>query len=252
MEALSKYFDHYVISARIKPAFFAVLPLAATAAVWWPDAQQLGGALLTFLVTFGAVGFFSNLISNRGNELQARLFADWGGAPATALLRFADPTLDDYTKTRYHRRLEALIPGLKMPTEAEERAEGSRADACYSSAVNFLREHTRDKSKYPMVYADNVAYGYARNLLVMKLWGISVAAVGVVVNAMLIYPSVLARWDAGAVSFQDADTLFGLGAGGISVAMLWLFVVVIDREYVKGRAERYAKSLLAVCERVSE
>jgi hypothetical protein len=251
MEALSKYFDHYVISARIKPAFFAVLPLAATLAVWWPNAQQLGGAVLTFLVTFGAVGFFSNLISNHGNVLQARLFAEWGGAPTTALLRFADATIDSYTKARYHRRLEAIVPGLKLPTEAEERSDGSRADACYTSAVNFLREHTRDKSKYPMVYADNVAYGYARNLLVMKPWGISAAVIGVVVNAMLL-SSILARWDAGAVSFQDADALFRLGAGGLSIAMLWLFVGVVDREYVKGRAERYAKSLLAVCERVSE
>ena len=107
MEAITQYFDHYVISARIKPAFFVVLPLAVTAIVWWPGARQLGGTMITFLMFFGVVGFLSNVISNRGNELQSRLFSEWGGAPSVTLLRFSDPELDPYTKSRYHRQLEA-------------------------------------------------------------------------------------------------------------------------------------------------
>lgn len=247
MDVLSKYFDHYDISARIKPAFFAVLPLAATIAVWWPDAKQLGGAILTFLVTFGAIGFFSNHISNTGNQLQVRLFSEWGGAPTTALLRFADPVLDSYTKERYHRRLEAMIPGFKMPTPEQEKGSPENADARYASAANYLREHTRDKNKYPMVYADNVAYGFARNLLVMKRLGVAAALTGAAVNTVLLYLEI-AAYLTQPVRTLNTQVLFALATTVVCFGMLWLFAFVIDSQHVRGRAERYAKSLLAVCD----
>lgn len=248
MNALAQYFDHYVISARLKPAFFVVLPIAITAVVWLPHARQLGGAILTFLTTFGAISFISNLISNQGNKLQAQLFAEWGGAPSTALLRFSDENLDPYTKERYHRRLEALIFGLKMPTEVSEREKPSSADACYTSATNFLREHTRDKTKYSMIYTDNVAYGYARNLLTMKKLGLAFAALGSIINIALLYPDIVAMASAKNLSLLTQDSLLGLGALGVCLGMFWLFAFLVNREYVKGRAVRYAKSLLAACE----
>jgi hypothetical protein len=33
MDVLAKYFDHYVINARLKPAFFALMPIAITTLV---------------------------------------------------------------------------------------------------------------------------------------------------------------------------------------------------------------------------
>ncbi len=240
MDILAQYFDHYVISARIKPAFFVVLPLAATVIAWWPEAQQLGGAVLTFLVTFGAIGFLSNLISNRGNELQVQLFKEWGGAPTTILLRHGDGHLDPYTKERYHRLLEGMIPGLTLPSDEHEQANPSNADACYMSATTFLREHTRDKTKHPLVYADNVAYGYARNLLAMKPWGITSAALAMAVNIALLYPQILSDFQ-----IEQASQL---AATGVSMIMFYVFTFVVNNKYVMGRAVRYARSLLAVCD----
>jgi len=240
MDIIAQYFDHYVISARVKPAFFVVLPLAATVIAWWPEAQQLGGAVLTFLVTFGTIGFMSNLISNRGNELQERLFKELGGAPTTILLRHGDGHLDGYTKERYHRFLEGMIPGLTFPSDAHEQADPSNADACYTSATTFLRERTRDKKKYPLVYADNVAYGYARNLLAMKPWGIMSAALAMAVNIALLYPQILS-------DFQ-IERAGQLAATGVSMIMVYVFALVVNKKYVMARAVRYARSLLAVCD----
>jgi hypothetical protein len=87
MEALEKYFDHYVINARLKPAFFVLMPFAITTLAWCPRAQQVGGIILTYLMTFGVMAFLSNLVSNLGNQLQDKLFGIWGGAPTTTLLR---------------------------------------------------------------------------------------------------------------------------------------------------------------------
>ena len=248
MDAISHYFDHYVISARIKPAFFVVLPLVVTAIIWWPDAQQLGGVVLTLLAMFGMIGFFSNYISNRGNELQDCLFAEWGGAPTTALLRFGDPHLDPDTRERYHRRLEKMIPGLKMPSHKQEQKAPFDADTCYASAASFLREHTRNKTRYPLVYADNVAYGYARNLLVMKLWGIVIAACSVALNIAFLYPGISTYLQMEYLGPLAVQLQMGLGATAVSVLMFGVFAFAVNREYVRGRAVRYARSLLAACE----
>ncbi len=248
MDALEKYFDHYVINARLKPTFFVVMPLALTTLAWCPEAQQLGGIILAFLITFGVMAFLSNLVSNVGNKLQAELFDSWGGAPTTLLLRHSDPTLDDLTKQRYHRWLEAKIPGLKLPSVKEEGSDAVRSDQCYASAVNFLREYTRDKMKYPMVYADNVAYGFSRNLLVMRWIGTAFALLSAPLNLLFLYFSYEGSSLKVFVGDNLAMVLFGSGAAIASVIILLVFTFTIHEGYVKDRAVRYAKSLLAVCE----
>lgn len=249
MDAITQYFDHYVISARVKPAFFVVLPLAVTVMAWWPDAKELGGATLTFLVSFGVIGFLSNLISNRGNKLQTRLFTEWGGAPTTMLLRHSDDTLDKHTKGRYHRQLENQIQGLKIPTRDEELADPVNADSCYTSATNFLREHTRDKKQYPMIYSDNVAYGYARNLLAMKFVGVLSAVIALALNALWLTQKIQFSSDVQLILQTLIEHTLAAGAFAVSMVMMFLFVFVVNKDYVRGRAIRYALSLHAVCDK---
>lgn len=42
--------------------------------------------------------------------------------------------------------------------------------------------------------------------------------------------------------------IFGSGAIAVSVILLLIITFIINQAYVRGRAIRYAKSLLAVCE----
>ncbi|AXS81887.1 cellulose-binding protein [Marinobacter sp. Arc7-DN-1] len=246
METLAKYFDHYVISARIKPSFFVVLPIALTTLAWWPEVQEFGGAIMAFLLAFGVIGFLSNWVSNRGNRMQTRLFSKWGGAPTTLLLRHSDSKLDDYSKQRYHQNLEGRINGLSLPTRQEELADPRCADARYESATNFLRENTRDKKKYPMIYTDNVAYGYARNLLALRDLGLVSAVVAVTVNTTFLV---------GGAEVLTTQRLFhnwaGLGALSVSAIFLFIFLFIVNERHVYWRAIRYAKSLLAACEHKS-
>lgn len=253
MEAIEKYIDHYVINARLKPAFFVLIPLAITTLAWCPRAQQLGGFALTFLMTFGVMAFLSNLVSNLGNQLQDRLFGIWGGSPTTILLRHSNNLLDMYTKQRYHKWLESKLPELVMPCPKTETANPVSADNIYDSAANFLREYTRNKTKYPMVYNDNVAYGFARNLLVMRPIGIGLAVVSILLNGeflYLFYSKFLLLHSANTP--QNSLKLFlGISSTTISLLLIFIFCFVINKQYVYGRAIRYAKSLLAVCEEVN-
>jgi len=136
------------------------LPYNITTLAWCPEAQILGGIVLTLLITFGVMAFLSNLVSNKGYLLQVWLLETWGGPPTTLLLRHSDLTLDEHTTQRYHRWMRPRFRGLKPTLESEAIDPGS-ADSCYVSATDYLQEYTRDKAKYPVVYSDSVAYGFA-------------------------------------------------------------------------------------------
>jgi len=194
--------------------------------------------------------FLSNQVSNLGNQLQDKLFENWGGAPTTILLRYSDNILDGHTKQRYHKWLQSKLPNLTMPSSENEASDSANADDIYASATNFLREFTRSKTKYPMVYSDNVAYGFTRNLLVLRPIGIGVSLVCIVLNIALLF-AYFSYYEQSIPTFVESHismVIFGSIATVASVWLLFFYVFFINSVSVHGRAFRYAKSLLAVCE----
>ena len=243
LKELGKYFDHYTINARFMPACFSVLPFVLTMLAWCPSSKSILGGSLTVLISFGVMTFISNL----GNRCQKRLFSIWGGAPTTAILRHRDQVLDKYTKQRYHKWLDGKIDGLSLPKVENEIKDQTDADLKYQSAINFLREFTRDKTKYPAVYRDNVAYGFARNLLSIRMIGLLVALICVVINLYLVWPALaLAKVETDGIILSNY--LLGVGAGLTSVVFVLAFLLVINNNFVKERGFRYAKTLLESCE----
>lgn len=199
------------------------------------------------MISFGVMTFISTFVSNLGNRCQKKLFSIWGGAPTTAILRHRDKVLDKYTKQRYHKWLDGKIDGLKLPKLEDEIKDQTDADLKYQSAINFLREFTRDKTKYPAVYRDNVAYGFARNLLSIRVMGLLVALMCVVINLYFVWPVLaLAKGEADGIILSNY--LLGLGAGLTSVVFMLAFLLVINNNFVKERGFRYAKTLLESCE----
>lgn len=247
LKELGKYFDHYTINARFMPAFFSVLPFVLTMLAWCPSSKSILGGSLTVLISFGVMTFISTFISNLGNKCQKKLFSIWGGAPTTAILRHRDQVLDKYTKQRYHKWLDGKIEGLNLPKVEDEIKDQTDADLKYQSAINFLREFTRDKTKYPAVYRDNVAYGFARNLLSIRVMGLLVALICVVINLYLVWPVLaLARVETDGTILSDY--LLGVGGGLTSVVFVLAFLLVINNDFVQERGFRYAKTLLESCE----
>jgi len=247
LKELGKYFDHYTVNARFMPAFFSVLPFVLTMLAWCPNSKSIMGGFLTILVSFGVMTFISTFISNLGNKCQKKLFLTWGGAPTTAILRHEDQILDKYTKQRYHKWLDDKIDRLNLPKLDDEVKDRTDADLKYQSAINFLREFTRDKTKYPAVYRDNVAYGFSRNLLAIRNFGLFTSLVCVMINMYLIW-LVFFSGNVGAEMVISNNYLFGVGASFSSVVVLFSFLLIVNSNFVKERGFRYAKSLLESCE----
>jgi hypothetical protein len=250
MITLEQLFDHYIINARIRPALFAVFPLICLILAWIPESKGLGATVLALLATFGFFAFLSSAISNKGNQLQKKLYKKWGGEPTTSLLRHQDDTIDQITKKRIHTWLQEKVNELKMPSPKEEEENPENADEIYQSATHYLREKTRDKQKYKMVYIDLVGYGFSRNLLALKPMGIIISFICIVLNvALLIYQHKELGELINKIIGLNLLTLINLSALAVSLTFLYIFGFLITSTYVKLRAERYAKSLLATCDR---
>ena len=199
------------------------------------------------MTCFGVMTFISTFISNLGNRCQKRLFIIWGGVPTTIILRHADRNLDRYTKQRYHKWLNDKIDNLDLPALEDEEKDPVDADLKYQSAINFLREFTRDKAKFPAVYRDNVVYGFSRNLLAIRKFGLLISFTCMSVNLHMARP-VFGYGQTEVDLLISSDYLLGVGAGLASAIFLFAFIFIVNNNFVKERGFRYAKTLLETCE----
>lgn len=251
MGDFSKYFDEYSFNARVKPAFFLIFPIFISLLVLFEPSRTWTGSTLTFLVAFGVINFAANQMSAKGNVLQDKLFKKWGGAPTTTVLRHSDNTIDSVTKSRYMDRLALLISNFTPTTPEYEQANPERADELYMSASNYLREHTRDTTAYPLVFKENIAYGFSRNIRAFKALGIFITV------SSLLVSLVVTCLDATALGSKPPKLVIQeisfpyLGLIAIHLSMLWAWVFLVTENWVKVRAFAYAKRLYSSCEKIT-
>jgi len=234
--ALDALFDRYSLLARQRPALLMLFPAAVAVLVIFPSLQTWWSALVTLLGACGVALALGEFAQGRGKLLEPGLFAAWGGMPSIALLRRRDTSIDDATKARYRTCLEAQVKGLRFPSEADEQRDPSSADDAYASACNWLRSQTRDTKKFALLFRQNIGYGFRRNLLGLRPYGISVATVSLAVM-------VVAAWIG-----EDMKTPALLVGAAVNIAVLafWLFAVTAG--WVRIAAEAYARELLAACD----
>ena len=246
---LPDYFDQYSLSARVRPALFIVLPIILTAYILFEPLRTLLGSLLGILLTCGVVNFFANQMSSQGNVLQDKLFKKWGGAPTTLILRHSDNELDKYTKQRYREKLVSLVSNFKNVSERAERANPTDADQYYISAINYLREKTRDSEKYPLILKENMNYGFSRNLLAFKSTAITIILISLAISLLIIVVTFKDKYvDINSLSLLSPQ-YYVLVILHIIFLLFWC--LMINETWVKVRAYAYAKRLLSSCEDIT-
>ncbi len=249
MKILKKEFDEYSFNARVMPAFFLVFPVVLTIFSLYEPSRTWGGVVMTFIASFGVVSFAANQLSTKGNNLQSRLFAKWGGAPTTIVMRYSDDTLDTFTKKRYMAKLASQIPRFPKITPELERLKPREVDDLYRSATNYLREKTRDSKLYPLVMKENINYGFSRNIRAVKWLGLTLTVGSLGSCIGMIWFKYLKG-----VSSVNVDLMLEIPFAYLSLIPLLLFVLFIwgfwvSEGWVKVRAFAYAKALLASCEK---
>ena len=232
--------DSYTRRARIYPALLAALPGLALAAVMvsWRD---LG---ISHLIATTAAGFllyaFGDLTRRLGKRHEDAIYREIGGKPSTAMLRHFDTTFDDATKASWLKFLATKM-GSNPPTAEQEKVDPAAADAYYERCGNWLRENTRDRKKFNLVFEENVAYGFRRNLYGLKWLGLALNVLVVVICAIWIWN----RWPVGQDDGVASRLIYVVI---IALAHALFFTFAVTKAGVIEAANQYARQLLLACE----
>ncbi len=237
---LSSLFDEYSLSARVRPALLALLPLIIATYVSVPALYNIVATLFSIIVACGFITALAHYARYQGRITEKRLYALWEGKPTTIILRQMDDTLDTHTKTRYHNYLAEHINGWAAPSVEDEQQNEGETDALYNSAVMWLLEKTRDTKKYGLLFKENISYGFRRNTRGIKWFGVVCAIISLVLIFVNIYP--------GTEYLNIKKYILEYSSSVFSIIMLMWWLFVVNDAWVKDAAESYALRLLAVCE----
>lgn len=225
------------MQARLLPMFVLLLPLGLLLLAWYPTTSVWIGALEALGLPVILTALLSQLGRDLGKKKEPVLFAEWGGMPTDRILSYSKTFLDGATFARYRAKLTALLPSVQFLDEAQELAVPDAALQVFRTCTNFLREKTRDHSKFPLIFAENVNYGFRRNLWAMRAAGIVISAIGTIGAAapMLLMPG-------SSISALEVTAVV------INTCLFVFWLLRINKNWVRVTAEEYAKQLFAACE----
>lgn len=237
---LSSLFDEYSLNARVRPALLALLPITVFLYLAFPQLYSVIAGAISIFVVFGLVTALAHYCRSAGRSLENKLFSAWGGKPTTILLRHRDAHIDPITKSRYHEFLTRNIDKWVAPTAADELAEPDKADHAYDSAVRWLLEYTRDQKRYPLLFKENISYGFRRNSYGIK-W---LAVILTLVPAIVVVVDYVVK----SKSFIDVGALPTWVSIVLTVILAYWWMFVVREVWVRDAATAYAIRLLVACE----
>ncbi len=230
-------FDRYTMQARLLPMFVLLLPLGLLLLAWYPTTSVWLDAIETLGLPVVLTALLSQLGRDLGKKKEPALFAEWGGMPTDRILSFSKTFLDGATFARYRAKLSALLPSMQFLDEAQETASPEGALQVFRTCTNFLREKTRDHGNFALIFAENINYGFRRNLWAMRPAGITISALATIgaASSILLTPN------------NPISPLI-IVAICINACLFVFWVLRINRNWVRVPAEEYAKQLFAACE----
>jgi hypothetical protein len=231
-------FDSYTLRARIAPAFLALLPMAVSAFLWAHDVVIAGRLAGVVLGQLGVAMLIAQLGRDQGYVKQPGLWREWGGAPTTQLLRHRNTECNPVLRDAYHRKLRELLPDITLPTREEEERDPEKADQVYEACAKSLIARTRARDQFPLIFHENVNYGFRRNLWALKRFGTVIAIVGVAACGLYLWHG----WErSGQISAEAAITV------ALNLGLLLLWVFRITPCWVRIPAHAYAARLYEAC-----
>lgn len=236
---MRSFLDTYSIYARFRPAMLVLFPLFVTLATQFPAIYQTGSAaIFSIAAGCGVLYFLASGVRYMGRKKEVELYEIWGGMPSTLWLRHGDANLDPVTKSRYHSFLSGKI-SVPFPSRDDEAQDSLKADDIYRSATKWLLEFTRDKKAHPMVFSENVSYGFRRNCLGIKPYALAISFFCAAFTGVSIYVHGVRLTEI------DDGKIISLA---VSTVCLFLWMLLVTPNWVKDAAHAYVRALFASCD----
>jgi hypothetical protein len=231
-----KFLDAYSIRARLFPAILAAAPaLAALALLISWERIALSNVIVTtalVVLVFALADFARKL----GLRVEPKLYGEMGGKPSVLMFRRSDATIEGPTKDRYRLFIANKI-GQPVPTVQQEAADQAMADTFYEACGTWLRANTRDAKKFPLLFSENVGYGFRRNLFGLKWPALIINLIVVAICAGLV-------WHRGALDMDNDLTMRTILVLVIAAIHAAYFAFVVTKNGVKQAARKYGRELI--------
>lgn len=246
LDRLATLLNPYGRQAWLQPVLVSFGQILLVYAVLFPESITIlngaKGVVLTLSVTL-----VMHCIRDPGKSLETKLIEQWDGLPSTAMLRHRDARIDRITKARYRAYLTCVVPTLAQITPEIEKSDPKSADESYGSAGKWLRAQTRDRTKFGLLFQENVGYGFRRNTLALERCAKWLDSVGLLLCVAVIAVA-LSGVPAGIAAFFSGVVIRVSCAAGIFVLHWCVFQFWIRERWVGVAAERYARQLLEACD----
>ena len=224
--------DSYSTRARMFPVYITISPVILVLAALLPKGLDLplAGAAVVVLVPLSFLA--SQVGADFGKRLEKGLWKKWGGPPTTRFLRRGSSEYNAGSRERIHAKLRAS--GLSVPSEHEEIEDRGAADSNWVTCTEELIRRTRNKKKYPLVFKGLVEYGFRRNLLGLKKFGLPIC----------ILSLLACVWSVWSTSNSNEVSAVGVSATLLIIGLLLVWLVWVTETMVSVAANRYARFLL--------
>ncbi|MGQ0846277.1 MAG: hypothetical protein ACT4QF_19310 [Sporichthyaceae bacterium] len=227
----ASWLDEYDREARLAPALLALLPIILAAIGLGVQQHRGAVAIVGICVAVGVPMVVAKQVADRGRSVESRLFLQWGAPPTTLLLVPPDDAAMGEMQRQRRARLEQ-ISGITLP--ASPRLSDADVET-YQAAVRSLIEHTRDRTKFPVVWSELKNYGFERNTLGLR----KVGAAGSSVSTLALLGGAVSGLSGGPVSVPVTLALAMVCA---LIGLAWWRIPSEQR--VRAAANRYAERLL--------
>lgn len=222
--------------ARLMPMYLALLPVGLGLTAWLTELTFSKALALGGIAPASLAVFLMEVARDRGRRKQQALWDSWGGPLLTQYLRHRNSEINAYLKAEYHRKIQELMPNLRIPSAQEERNDPEAADDVYGASaqhlVNVVRE---DPERFWTAFNENRSYGFRRNLWGLKPLGVS----GAVIGLMATLGKLTLAWRVG-----TETPLLGFLGGLVSLGLLTAWVLVVTPEWVRLANDAYARRVL--------
>jgi len=233
-----KLLDNYTLQARVAPVLVVMLPgLLWFVGLFPPDTATLG--LFTSIFATGGLGILlGQLGRDRGKAKEKKLFKKWGETPTTKFFRHHDDRFNPKTTAAMHANMRRLIPDSPEIRPEDEEKDPVTADQVYSRWTSYLRENTRDPAVFPIIHAENINYGFRRNLYGLRVYAIAIAL-------WPLFIKVLSYIGKNPIATPvDWITLAS------STLLLAFYLIVANSKWVQVAAEAYADRLIRASDKL--
>ena len=247
LRVLQELGDSYSRRARAFPALLVVFPIGLVITGWFPGNYQSLGFISGALTWLLLGTLMSQFVRDAGKAKEDALFDEWGGRPTTLMLSYSHTSLNSITLAHCHDRLRQLRPDLDLPRGPQDEQKAWLETAhVYDASSDYLREATRDKDRFNLVFDELVSYGFRRNLWALKPYSTPITSLCLAACAFRVAtPAFGGNW-----SLPELVSLQAIFGSFICLALLLTWLLYVTPAWVRRAAFRYARQLILSCEKL--